>query len=474
MRHTLPLLLVLLPFLPAPAQESRPATRPDKAVQLAREIASEVARLRGLPKKEEIQAATYTVEELKERLKQMLDEEMPAQKLTAHARGLELLGLLPAGYDLRQGMLSLLEEQVAGFYDPASDQLRLVDRSMDLEGAGGLGSLLGSGMLQAEDAQGLLMAHEITHALQDQHFDLEAYLPAELALESDDLTTALHSVPEGDATVTMMLWLLNKRMGLDAARFFAMADRLKAGMKLGGALETGAGPRFAAAPPYLQQYLLFPYLRGMLLCLEAGSFDAVDRIFRKPPLSTEQVLHPAKLLGKEPDHPMVLDLPDLAAELGEDARLLTGNALGELYIRVLLEEGGGTGAARVAAGWDGDRYEVYDRGEGRATLVWLTTWDTPEDAGEFQDAAGAWLSGSASPGTQEDVDWAAPYLVRKDGTADLLVRRGQDVVILLAAPRGADVRLVRKVLEKTRRRERRRLGTEAPASRPGTGKGKDL
>ena len=108
-----------------------------------------------------------------------------------------------------------------------------------------------------------------------------------------------------------------------------------------------------------------------------GGWAAIDEVYRDPPLSTEQILHPEKYREK-PDYPMSIDLGSLAA--GEGWKEAGRNVLGEMQLAILLKKHGGKAAA---AGWDGDRYAVFEGPKGKLGLVWASTWDSEDDAREF-------------------------------------------------------------------------------------------
>jgi hypothetical protein len=161
-------------------------------------------------------------------------------------------------------------------------------------------------------------------------------------------------------------------------------------------------PVMDEAPASVEIALLFPYFTGATFVdrlLGEGGWDAVDAAYGDMPTSTEQILHPLKYL--ERDEPSRIALPDLTTALGAGWRVVDENTLGELQTAVLLADfapgegfNGITGeialpeaARNAAAGWDGDRYALWeDVAGGRETLVWRSVWDTPEDARAFSRA----------------------------------------------------------------------------------------
>ena len=140
------------------------------------------------------------------------------------------------------------------------------------------------------------------------------------------------------------------------------------------------GASLREAPVILSETMIFPYLRGLVFCARLtndGGWKALDEAYREPPLSTEQILHPEKYRAK-PDPPTPIDLGTL--EPGDGWTEVGRNVVGEMQLGVLLRRHGGKAAA---AGWDGDRFAVFEGPGGRLGLVWLSTWDTEDDAQEF-------------------------------------------------------------------------------------------
>lgn len=322
------------------ARDDEPAAAPDAAVAT---IAHRVEALRGLrfeavPVPQRVSAAVARREGLED-----LDRSYPAARRRADETMLERLGLIEPGVDLRSISASLFGEGgVAGYYDPRSKRLRIVS-----------GAATGSRVLRE-----ITLAHELTHALEDQRFGLA---PAEGS--SDDAALARLALIEGTATVVMERYL---------PRYFSTEDAL--GGLLGSVFDTGPD-----LPRFLQDQLLFPYTGGaefvQALLGRAGDrwtlVDLADRV--RPPDSTEQVLHPDKYLRVEPPLPVALRvrLPGF--------RRTAAGTWGEFQTRELVGE-------EAAAGWGGDRYELW-QGPGGDVLAMRWRWDGARDAREFAVAA---------------------------------------------------------------------------------------
>jgi hypothetical protein len=246
----------------------------------------------------------------------------------------------------------------------------------------------------------MILAHELTHALQDQNYDLTK-LPLHQK-DNDDLALATSALLEGDATI-----LMTDFYAQHAAQGKMLTDLL--------AMLTGQKTeKLQAAPVFFRELLVFPYQAGQQFALALsfrGGYEALNRALADPPQSTEQILHPEKYFG-ERDHPVAVELPDLPTT---EWRRIGNNVLGEFGIRTMLQTHLRPAEAKIAAaGWGGDRYQVYERGAGGPLgLVWRTVWDTEADATEF---AGAY-----------------EVYAQKRGVAARVVRQGLRVTIAQSA-----------------------------------------
>lgn len=333
--------------------------------------------------------------ELRDILAKIEDEETPPEKMRAEETGMKALGLIPADMDLRQVMLRLQTEEVAGFYDPKTQTMHLVKEPPPEPGKqkkqGLFGNLFGTGKPKGfdKDETKVVLAHEMTHALADQHFDLKAMYKA--AEGDSDRQMALSALVEGEATLTMIGASREDWDGRATTQMPARRMSLMIGL-ITPMLGFTAGPAFREAPPVLSEQMTFPYLRGLVLCAlitNKGGWDALDAAYRKPPLSTEQVIHPEKYFGegpdKKPDLPIAIDLGELnpgggGADKAGAWKEAERDTIGELTISIMLRDHHGKAAA---AGWGGDTYAAFEGPGGRLGLVWLTTWDTEADAREF-------------------------------------------------------------------------------------------
>jgi hypothetical protein len=292
-------------------------------------------------------------EEVRAFIEQQFTEQLSPLEILGIEGVYKRLGLLPDTLDLRAFMLDLLTEQVAGYYDPATEVLYVVE--------GGSGTITD-----------MTISHELVHALQDQYFPLDS---AEHLKGDNDRQVALSAVAEGHATYEHLAIAVG---GSDFGLRLAGAwDQVRQSIRD----NQSSMPRFANAPTVLQETLLFPYLSGAEFIRQFKRARPGVSPFVPLAASTEQILHPEKLLDSVPDWPVRIEL---AAPRG--ASIMYENNLGEFETRLFLYEhldDIGT-AAQGAKGWDGDRFQLVEVAGGDG-LGWLTVWDSPVEAAEFRD-----------------------------------------------------------------------------------------
>lgn len=360
---------------------------------LITEIKKRTAELRELAFLQDVPVNVISREELAANLLEMIESDYSPEEAADDALELWLLRLVPErDIDLYQFQLDLLSEQVAGYYDPAVDALFVVDDS---------GGINGSTILT--------LSHELTHALQDQHYDLEAMQPDDL---DADASTAVLALIEGDAE-SMTYSYIEELTPEQLAQVFADAM----------AVDTTV---LDAAPAYLSTSLYFPYERGIEFVNSlflAGGEEAVDAAFNDPPQSTEQILHPEKYLAAQRDNPVIVDLPDAQSALGSGWELVVEDTLGEFDLQVLLRENGAGNAEAAAAGWGGSSYAIYQSGSGanaQAVSVMGSVWDTAADATEFRTALRTTLNPGIDSGTWTDDAGRHHRLLEVDGVLYLI------------------------------------------------------
>ena len=344
-------------------------------------IEREVAAIRGLEFKTPVDYQVLNRKEIKQTIAGKLSEVYSEQEFKDMTEAMAAVGLLPTGYPLREKYIDLLGEQVAAFYDQHAHKLFMYeDASLE----------------QAQNR--VVLAHELTHALQDQHFGL-ARLPLEIKT-NDDRAAAASALVEGEATLVMseyMLKNLSKQMLKDS-----VVSSFTQNMKQ---LET--------APRYLREMLVFPYLRGQEFCavlFGQGSYEAVSKAYEQPPSSTAQILHPQKFLANPREEPKAIEMADTVVN---GVKPIADNCVGEMGMRILFAEwlDASTGE-RAAAGWRGDRYLYFAGG----ALVWKTAWANAQEAAEFFDAEKKLLEKRHAPQTARSAERSyeadAPRVIR--------------------------------------------------------------
>ncbi|GAK53415.1 hypothetical protein U14_04680 [Candidatus Moduliflexus flocculans] len=349
--------------------------------RLTRELEPNVALLRGLLFQQNVEKIFQTPSELGAVLDREFARAYPGETLHYLEQRLLKFGFVVSPIDLRKMYAQLLTQQIAGYYDPITKKLALI--------TGGTQAALPiqilSNMLVQQlglTMEQILLSHELTHALQDQHFDLMS-LPLE-DLRQEDAGSAAKALIEGDAMLVMIDYMLDHQQpGLDATQVSGISDNMRA---WSNHPLMRAMMMMQAMPRYLSDNLMFSYLDGfdfVLAIKQRGGWEAVNKAYADPPRSTEQILHPEKYLG-ERDLPVNVELPD-CAEILADWQNIEENTLGEFNIRLLLDgylpE---QDAIRASAGWGGDRFALYQQKTTKQLqLIWRTVWDSKRDSAEF-------------------------------------------------------------------------------------------
>jgi hypothetical protein len=324
------------------------SANPDALAHLVDSLRSPVERATGLHFKSPPRSALRTRQQVRAYLVRKLDEELPTPRMRGLETAYRLFGLLPDTLELRQLLLDLYTEQVAGYYDPDSATL--------------------FGVVGADPAQlRLVLAHEMVHALQGQYLHLDSILHE---TSNNDRLTAAQAVLEGQATLVSIDVLASGQPVSASPEFWELyREQVRQ--------QQTAMPVFARAPLVVREALIFPYLAGAEFMHWWASSSFRDSVPYGPrmPVSTEQILFPDHYARG--DAPVGLAFPADSAVLYEDV-------LGESEIRVLMARLAGVPEIRVASaiGWGGDRYRVYDTPAGPA-LVWYVVWDDKKSADRF-------------------------------------------------------------------------------------------
>ncbi len=359
----------------SPAPVSRRLSSSPRALPEIDDMLSRVSQARELASKGPVVTHVLTHHELVERMLEVTERDTPAEKIAEQGRALALLDLGVDAESFGKCILETLTSQVQGFYDPRSKALYLPD---DLPA----------------DAQQEVLAHELSHAIQDQHFDLDRMMASRL--EEGDALAAAHALVEGDATATSLTTLMGKS-NPDLVQHLEEAVRT--------ALLMRPHPE---CPGFITRSLLMAYASGFAFVerlRSQGGWQAVNEALMHPPDSTEQLLHWDKWIARE--------LPALRPSANESA---DESAVGELDLRALLmdwlPENDAIGAA---AGWNGDTMKMSDGPDG-PTCEWEIAFDRESDVVEMQKALSK--------------HWKTPCHQRADGGRTSFTRRAKSILVV--------------------------------------------
>lgn len=403
--------------------------------------------MRKIPFKREVKRDVTARKDLQALLIKEIDQEMTPAEFRADELGMKAIGLLPPEIDLKKVMVKVYSEEIAAFYDTKTKTMHMIKESPEKEKKPPtfFERLMGKTGGFDKDENKTVIAHEMTHALADQNFDIDTMQKA--AKNDDDRDLALSALVEGEATLTMIGaqmqdWDGSVISGIPSANLERVFSFLIPLMPMAG------GKSLREAPVILSESMIFPYLRGMVFCARLtndGGWDALNEAYRHPPLSTEQILHPEKYQAK-PDPPTAVDLGTLDA--GDGWKEAGRNVVGEMQLAVLLRRHGGRNAA---AGWDGDRYAVFENAKGQLGLVWFSTWDSEDDAREFHRGYTQFQTTKLGEGVAQPD--AFPDSIRRphENRVYAVERRGSDVAVVEGFPAGQTNTLVEAAFRSIKR-----------------------
>ena len=362
----------------------KPTATPERAGTLPAPLAAvadQVEGVRELRFEHPVGAQPVTRTKMQQLLAASFDQNYPIARIRAQGRALIAIGALPPGTDLVQALRDFSSGQVIGYFDTQSKHLVFI------------------GTPNPTPFQRFTLAHELTHALDDQHFDLSR--SDRIPLCEGDRSAAYTSLAEGDATQTQYEWATRTLSGPELLQLQN---------------EAAAFPAPPEVPEFVQEELEFPYTAGQRFveALQArGGESAVDAAFRDPPVSTEQILHPDRYPS---DAPQELTVPDLAAKLGTGWKAIDREETGEEDLRTLLRLRLSSGAADdAAAGWDGGEYLAWAKGSTQTAVMLETVWDSAADADQFAGAILQW--GEGQPIKVEHQGTSVTVLFASDGTS---------------------------------------------------------
>jgi hypothetical protein len=342
--------LCVEPAFPSPSPVTVEGAVPPEIAEIQRQV----EEVRGLKYLEPVASEAVTGAEMRRRVTDVLQVQYPKDLYARRTRAWETIGVLPPGVGLREALVSFGEGGIVGYYDPATGELVYI-------ATGDLGF-----------GETLTLSHELTHAIDDQHFDLGRIDRLVNGCRDEEFLAAVGAV-EGSAQFfsTRVLREFPAPVGADDVDI------------------TGDLSILEQVPPFLLELQVWPYNYGQafMIALERrGGLRLVNQALEDLPVSTEQVLHPERYPN---DLPQAVDVPTLGVAGWRDLDVMQ---VGEEWLRAMLglrvDRNTTDGAA---AGWDGGIYRAWSNG-GRVAVALRTVWDSPLDARQFRDAIELWIS----------------------------------------------------------------------------------
>ena len=376
--------VVLLCCSPAPAVAS---DSPPDLISVADEVAKQVEQIRGWKFKRPVDKGVYSKEELRTFIENKIDKEYSPAEIRDSEQFLKTIGAIPKSTSLRETLTDILLDQIGGFYDPETQSFYMIDRGVDY------GPIVDR----------IFIAHELTHALDDQYIDLDSLMSARERTEDGEFVTG--ALVEGSATALMTQYVTQAVQSGDIG-VEDLTDIMKS--------EAAQGKKLQEAPPYFRM-LLAHYACGMHFIVEGKltaflgteqkdiSGENFLRAVADPPTSSEQIIHPEKYWNPTTrDDPVILDdavMKSVLQTLG--IQVAATNTAGEALMAIVSSppdrpfNAMASGMAAywtndAAMGWGGDRFyllEVSGRSHSPKNIpaIWITVWDTTRDRDEFME-----------------------------------------------------------------------------------------
>ncbi|MCC6395302.1 MAG: ImmA/IrrE family metallo-endopeptidase [Bryobacterales bacterium] len=389
-----PILIALLLWLaPSSAQE----TAKPELFQEMDEILTELSKFTGWKAPKKVDSDTITKDGLKQFLEERMKEIVKPEELHAEELSLKKLGLVPKSFDLKKTTVDLLTEQAAAFYDYRKKKLFVLDTNATL-------------------TQKPVLVHELAHALADTQVNLEKYI---FKGKSDDSSLARQAVMEGQATWLMSEYIMS-RMGGSLTKSPEMVDVMS---RMAGS-SSGAFPVFDSVPLYLRESLLFPYTKGFAFqqaVVQKLGKEGFLEVFRNPPLSSQQIIHPDKYFDKvQPTKP---PLPK-ASTKGYSG--VVEGTVGEFDHEILFQQYGGEAEAKLARKWRGAEFRILEdkKDKSKSVLLYASDWQDEQAARDvfllykkvLQGKCKSFELKKESEAELEGFGDGAPFVVRLEGT----------------------------------------------------------
>ena len=368
----------LLMFAPSLAAADGDCSIADAAIQYA-------SKIRGLKNKKKVPCRLQDKSEVEQYLRSAIKEKAPADRLEHEAWSYRLLGVIPWDYNYTEGLVKMYTEQLGGYYDSEKEYYAM---------AAWMPAIM----------QAPIAVHELTHALQDQNYDLDKLIDEKR--DTSDTMMSRSALVEGDATAVMLDYtklLSGPRPLKDDPSVSAIMMQNIAGTMMTNAMQQ--------APGTLQAMLIFPYISGLNFVhalLKSGGYPAVDGSYMRPTHTTSEILHPDRYAAnsfkfKNPPPP----LEKLGGKSAD--KELYSDSLGEFVLSTWLSSWlGPVESSRVASGWAGDRLWLIQGADSKKRLRLSTVWSDEAAAAKFAEAVKTAMTkrlGRGPSGAGESMVW---------------------------------------------------------------------
>jgi hypothetical protein len=327
-------------------------------------VMGELEQIRGFRFSDPVVAQPVTQQDIADGYRTYIETYYPEEFYARRSLAWQTMGVIAEGTNIRDELLEYGSTQVIGYYDTVT------------------GELVFLGEKDPSPLERFTLAHELTHAIDDQRFGLEKVDILGSQCREEELQGSLGLV-EGNATFFMLRW---------ARTFLTVDEQIEL-----SAEAADQQPPPSDIPPFIDALQAWPYTTGLrfITQLEAeGGLDAVDAAFLDMPVSSEQIIHPERYPN---DVPTPVDVPDLAAELGAGWEDLDVQPVGEIWLDLAMNLRLDSGdSSQATAGWDGGIYRAWSDDD-KVAIVLATVWDSERDAEEFAAEMERWVAAGDAP-----------------------------------------------------------------------------
>ncbi len=321
---------------------------------IATQAISDASKIRGLNQKQKVPCYVQDKKEIKKYILKTVDEEIPPEKLRNEGVVYKKIGILPKDFDYENGLINAYTSQIGGYYDPKKNHYVMAKWIPQF-------------------MQTPVAVHELTHALQDQHYNLAEF--TKMKDHTSDELLARSALIEGDATAVMMDYT-NKLISAPNLAKQKDVNSIIMQNVLGASMTASAN----GVPQSLISIMIFPYTSGLRFAhelLKKGSYQLIDETFKKPPKTTAEILHPEKLYN---EYGKLNDIDILTLIGKKNSKVEYSDVLGEFLISLMLEtlNPGDSKNSIAAEGWKADRIILID-----GKVYWLIQFEDLKNKDEF-------------------------------------------------------------------------------------------